>query len=469
MSNNLSRRDMLKGTAAGAVGLAAGLAPAATLASAPSQDVIQMRWQQNETRWTPVVNNYNEIADTPVEIEFLNITGIDHEERASKILNLLAAGQPLDAGYAATEATVLYAGQGVAASLTDRVKDAADELAEYFADMAPILPEVMMWEGDLYQLPDGCNAPNMFINVNMLNKAGLDVPPADWTKDDFVEYATATTNLGGEETYGYGWPIRIWGSWGPWHYVNDTNFLTEERAPGGEWLWETFYADSDNVAHRGGGFRWPAANANDPLMVEALEFVVSLTADGLTPSIELGGGQSLSGLFLSDKVAMTPAGGYWAGGLHNNGMEKGEFDVQYWPKWKSQRHQLGVGGNWLSSFSTGVAVDRMWELLKFSVKREQMLALDGRYRPVMTTTPVRRSMVEESAYEPSGPANWQVFYDTIDRPDTYPIPSPPEASGMTGIHNRAIGLAVSGEMSPQAALDQAQAELEALLIRSRGG
>ena len=48
MSNNLSRRDMLKGTAAGAVGLAAGLAPAATLASAPSQDAIQIRWSQNE-------------------------------------------------------------------------------------------------------------------------------------------------------------------------------------------------------------------------------------------------------------------------------------------------------------------------------------------------------------------------------------------------------------------------------------
>jgi ABC-type glycerol-3-phosphate transport system substrate-binding protein len=465
MNQKLSRRDMLKGTAAGAVGLVAGLAPAA----APAQDAILIRWHQNEERWTPVINNYNEIADTPVEIEFLNISGIDHEETASKILNLLAAGQPLDAGYAATEATVLYAGQGVAASLTDRVKDAADELAEYFADMAPILPEVMMWEGDLYQLPDGCNAPNMFINVNMLNKAGLDMPPADWTKDDFVEYATATTNLGGEETYGYGWPIRIWGSWGPWHYVNDTNFLTEERAPGGEWLWETFYADNDDVGHRGGGFRWPAANANDPLMVEALEFVMSLTADGLAPGIELGGGQSLSGLFLSDRIAMTPAGGFWAGGLYNNGMEKGEFDVQYWPKWKSQRHQLGVGGNWLSNFSTGEAVDRMWELLKFSVRTEQMLALKGRYRPVMRTTPVRRSMVKAEAYELTGPANWQVFYDTIDRPDTYPIPSPPEASGMTGIHNRAIGLAMSGEMSAQAALDQAQAELEALLIRSRGG
>ncbi len=453
---------MLKGTAAGAAGLVAGLTPSL----APAQDTVTLHFHQSIERWTPVVENFQELFPG-TEVAFINVTGIDDEEVASKTLTLLASGQPLDAGKASTEVTVLYAGEGIAAPLTERVLDAKDELAEYFSDMAPILPETMLWEGDLYELPDGCNAPNMFFNVNMLNAAGLDVPPADWTKDDFVEYAKATTNLGGEETFGYGWPIRIWGSWGPWHYVNNTNFLTEERAPGGEWFWETFYADNDDVGHRGGGFRWPEANANDPLMVEALEFVMSLTADGYAPGIELGGGQSLSGLFLSDKVAMTPAGGFWAGGLYNNGMEKGEFDVQYWPKWKSQRHQLGVSGNWLSSVTDNG--DLMWELLKFSVRTDQMLALKDRYRPVMRTTPVRRSMVKAEAYELTGPANWQVFYDTIDLPDTYPIPSPPEAAGMTGIHNRAVGLAMSGEMSAQAALDQAQAELVALFARTRGG
>jgi ABC-type glycerol-3-phosphate transport system substrate-binding protein len=466
MNQKLSRRDMLKGTAAGAAGLAAGLAPGATLASAPAQDTVTLHFHQSIERWTPVVENFQELFPG-TEVEFINVSGIDDEEVASKTLTLLASGQPLDAGKASTEVTALYAGEGIAAPLSERVLDAKDELSEYFSDMAPILPETMLWEGDLYELPDGCNAPNMFINVNMLNKAGLDMPPADWTKDDFHEYAVATTNAGGQETFGYAWTNRLWGSWGPWYFVNDSNFLTEERSPGGEWFWETFYSDNDTVSHRGGGFRWPEPNANHPNMVEALEYVVSLTADGLAPGIEMGGGSSLQGLYVSDKLAMTPAGGFWAGGLINAGMEKGTFDVQFWPQWKSQRHQLGVGGRWI--FTGSQNPDRMWELLKFSIRTESMLMFKDMFRPLMRTTPVRRSMANAEAYEPSGPANWQVFYDTIDRPDTYPIPSPPEASGMTGIHNRAIGLAVSGEMSPQAALDQAQAELEALLIRSRGG
>ena len=464
MSHNLSRREILKTTAAGAVGLAAGLAPGAILASAPSQDVVQLRFSENEARWTPVVEAFAELFPG-TEVEFLNISGIDHEEVAAKILSLLASGQPLDAGYAATEATVLYAGQGVASSLTDRVLDAQDELAEYFADMAPILPETMLWEGNIYELPARFNAPNMYFNTNLLEKAGLEMPGADWTRDDFDEMCTALTNVGGEETFGYSWVNRLWGSWGPWYFVNDTNFLTEERSPGGEWFWETFYADSDNVAHRGGGFRWPAPNANHPNMVEALEYVVSLTEQGKAPGISMGGGAELQGIFVGDKLGMTPAGGFWAGGLINAGMEKGMFDVQFWPVWKSQRHQLGVGGRWI--FTGSQNPDRMWELLKFSIRTESMLMFKDMFRPLMRTTPVRRSMANAEAYAPSGPANWHVFYDTVDRPDTGPIPAPPEANAVTGIHTRYTGLALSGELSPQDALDQAQAELVTLFARTR--
>ena len=464
MNQKLSRREMLKGTAAGAAGLVATAAGGATLASAPRQDAVLIRWQQNEARWSPIVDAYNEQAAVPVEVEFINITGIDHEEVASKMLSQLASGQPFDGGYAATEATQVYAGQGVAASLTERVLDDADELQEFFDDVAPILPETMLVEGDLYELPEACNAPNLYLNVNLLNKVGLEMPPADWTKDDFHEYAKALTNVGGEETFGYNWVNRLWGGWGMWYFVNDSNILVEERAPGGEWFWETFYSENDTVAHRGGGFRWPAPQANHPGVVEALEFVVSLTTDGLAPGIEMGGGRSLTGLFISDRLGMTPAGGFWAGGLHNDGMEYGAFDVQFWPAWKTQRHQLGVGGNWL--FTGSPNPDHMWELFKFSIRREVQLYVDNRYRPVPTTTPARRSIASEETYSISGPPNWKVFYDTLDRPDTGPIPAPPQANAITNIYTRYTGLAVSGEMSAQEAMDQAQAEMEALYART---
>ena len=93
MNQKLSRRDMLKGTAAGAVGLVAGLTPS----MAPAQDTVILHFHQNEARWTPVVENFNELFPG-TEVEFINVTGIDDEEVASKTLTLLASGQPLDAG-----------------------------------------------------------------------------------------------------------------------------------------------------------------------------------------------------------------------------------------------------------------------------------------------------------------------------------------------------------------------------------
>ncbi|MBZ0300081.1 MAG: sugar ABC transporter substrate-binding protein [Anaerolineae bacterium] len=471
MQRKMSRREMLKATAAGAAGLASGLSAATVLASdaasgfaaPPLQDAVTIRFQESEQEYADVVAAYKEVAPN-VNIEFVNITGVDHAEIASKILAQLAAGQPVDIGYAATEATQLYAGEGLALPLKNRVMDSQADLAEYFSDVSPVLVETDLYQDDLYQLPRDFNAANMYFNTALLTEAGLEVPGEEWTKDDFVEYAKAMTGIGGGDSFGYGWTNRLWGSWTPWFFVNDTNLLAEERAPGGEWLWGTFYKDDPNAAGRGGGWLWPAPQANNPAMVEALEFVVSLTEQGLTPVVELGGGATLQGFFTSGKLGMTPAGGFWSGGLTNAGMEKGGFDVQFWPKWATQRHQLGVGAAWI--LNGGGNEDAAWEFVKFNTRKDVMEMI-GFFGERTRTTPVRRSMNNEERYSKTGPANWHVFYDTLDkRPDTGPIPAPTFSIEETNIYTRYTSLATSGEMTPKDALDGMQSELEALYARN---
>lgn len=462
MSEKMSRRELLKLAAAGAAALGSGLVPAIRIFAAPAgQDTIILRFQENQEQYENVVAAFKEKFPN-VNIEFVNVTGLDHAEVATKILAQLAAGQPVDIGYAATEATQLYAGEGLALPLTQRVMDSKEELAEYFSDVSPVLTETMLFEGDLYQLPRDFNAANMYFNVALLEQAGLSVPDAEWTKEDFYEYAKAMTGIDG--SFGYGWTNRLWGSWTPWFFVNDTNLLTEERAPGGEWLWENFYAGDPNAEGRGGGWRWPAPQANNPEMVEALEFVVSLTQEGLTPEASLGTGETLQGFFTSNKLGMTPAGGFWSGGLINAGMEPGSFDVQFWPKWASQRHQLGVGAAWILNGTQ--YEDQAWEFVKFTTARE-IMELVGFFADLTLTTPVRRSMNNEARYSKSGPANWHVFYDTLDqRSDTGPIPAPVFSIELTNIYTRFTGLAITGEQSPKDALDNMQAELESLYARN---
>lgn len=467
MTNKMSRRTMLKLLTTGAAAVGAGLVPSGlrAFASPAAQATVTLRFQENETEYANVVAAFKEKFPN-VNIEYVNVTGIDHAEVASKILAQLAAGQPVDIGYAATEATQLYAGEGLALPLTKRVMDSQADLLEYFADVSPVLTETMMYKGDLYQLPRDFNAANMYFNTGLLKEAGLEMPKEDWTKEDFVTYAKAMTGIGaGKDSFGYGWTNRLWGSWTPWFFVNATNLLTEERAPGGEWLWTTFYANDEKAKGRGGGWEWPKPQANNPDMVEALEFVVSLTTEKYTPSLEMGTGETLQGFFTSGKLGMTPAGGFWSGGLINAGMKKGDFDVQYWPKWKSQRHQLGVGAAWILNGTPNE--NEAWEFVKFSTKKE-IMEMVGFFGELTRTTPVRRSMNDEKRYSVSGPANWKVFYDTLDqRPDTGPIPAPVFSIELTNIYTRFTGLALNGEQTPKQALDNMQTELEALYARSK--
>ena len=59
-------------------------------------------------------------------------------------------------------------------------RDAA-ELREYFADVHPSLVESMMYEGNLYQLPMEFNAADIYLNKQVLKRAGAGFPAADWT------------------------------------------------------------------------------------------------------------------------------------------------------------------------------------------------------------------------------------------------------------------------------------------------
>lgn len=463
MSKKISRRQLIQLTAGGAAVLGINIVPAAKIfARPPQQDTVTLRFQENEENYRDVVAAFQEKFPN-VNIEFVNVTGIDHAEIATKIMTQFAAGQAIDIGYAATEAVQFYAGLGLAGPLTERALADKDELAEYFSDVSPTLVEGMMWEGDLYELPRDFNAAHIFFNKALLEEAGLEVPSSDWTKDEFTEMARALTGIGAAgDSFGFGWTNRLWGSWTPWFFVNDTNLLTEERAPGGEAIWDTFYADEPLAEGRGGGWRWPAPQANNPAMVEALEYVVSLTEEGLTPAVEIGGGSTLDGFFISGKLAMTIAGGFWGGALINAGMEPGSFEVQFWPRWKSQRHQFGTGGAWLLGGSPGE--DAGWEFMKFNTATDVMMMIP--WMAAASTTPVRRSMNTAEYFARTGMENWDVFYRVLDElPDTGPIPAPPSSIEMTNIYTRFTSLATNGDQTPQQALDGMQAELEALYAR----
>lgn len=454
---DMSRRGFLLAAGAGVAGTVAAW-PRLTAADVPGRGEDALRVaimgtaQDAEGRKTIVAEFERRFPGIKVRVQ--PIQAADWSQFFAKILTMVAAGTPPDVCYVATEGVQLFA---------DRLGEPLDRfvtrdkavMQEYFSDVHPSLVEAAMYEGSLFQTPIDFNAANVYYNAAAYRRAGLERPADDWSTDDFLA-AARKVQQADRSIRPFFWTNRLWGGIVPWLYINDTSFLTESKAPGGRWMWDTFYADDPSSAQRGGGYRWLHSNAQDPRVLESFELLRQMVADGLASSPAQGGGNELVGLFSGGRIAMTPAGGFWAQGLHDGGMKPTDFDVAYFPRWRSQRHQYGAAGNMI--LKTSKRKDEAWEWVKFNLSQEAMqLAL-----PKPTTTPARRSMVNAAFYAETGPQHWQVFYDTLDRfPTSGPIPAPPQQAAVETALIKNVTAAVTGD--PKKALASLDRDLTTAL------
>jgi multiple sugar transport system substrate-binding protein len=393
--------------------------------------------------------------DKSVTLQVNATNGTDWNDFFAKILTQIAAGQTPDIAAVPTEGLQLFARKQLAIPLDDYVKKDAEALKPYFADVHPSLVEAMMYEGHLYELPLDFNAGNMFYSTKLFKNAGLAPPTADWTIDDFHTMAVKLAKSGAKaQDFPFNWVVRLWGSWTSFMYANGGNLLEEGKYDGGDWLWNAFYQGDPAAQGRGGGWKWGQPTANTTPVVEALDYMIQLRREALSPSPDVGGGDTLQGLFASDRIAMAIGGGFWAGGLSNAGMKPGSFDVQLFPKWKAQRHLFGTGGYGI--FKASKQKDLAWEVIKLLIQPASFELLF----PGNTTTPVRRSLMTAQRYGKTGPQHWQVFYDTLTKhPNTAPIPAPPYYNALANSLNQHTTQAIASG-NAKAALDAMQRDLE---------
>ena len=386
-----------------------------------------------------------------ISVRLQAIQGTDWADFFAKILTMVAAGTPPDVCVVATEGAQLFA-ERLAEPLDEFIKRDAAQVQDYFDDVHPSLIEAFMYKGSFYQMPIDFNAANMYFNTGAMQRAGVSYPAADWTHEDFLTMARQMRQAAGSGFVPFYWTNRLWGGIVPWLYINDTSFLTETKSPGGEWLWDRFYPD-----HKGeysGGFLWEGSNASDPKVAEPFEFVRALVEEGLGTSPAQGGGNELVGQFSGGSIGMTPAGGFWVQGLSEAGLTPQDYDVAYFPKWRTQRHQFGAAG--YAILKTSERKDEAWEWVKFCTSREGMqLAF-----PSPNTTPTRRSMCNEALYSQKGPSHWKVFYDTLDQLPCAPIPAPPQQAAVeTALIKNVLGAVTGSAAALPAALERLDEDL----------
>ena len=460
----ISRRTLLGLGGLAAVGVTGAAWPRLTGTDIPgrNEDVLRIAIQgtaQDAEARQELVDAFTEAhPDIPVRLQA--IQSADWGDFFTKILTMTAAGTAPDVTYVATEGAQLFA-ERMAEPLDEWVSRDADDVADYFEDVHPSLIESFMYNGSLYTFPLDFNAANMYLNLDTLRSSNLEFPSADWDVEEFESMLHTMKEHQDADFSPYYWTNRLFGGVVPWLYANDTSILLEDRFDGGEWLWNRFYS-AEQVAERQGGYRWTGSNVSSDAVAETFEMLNRWVREGLSVRPEEGGGNALVGLFASSRIGATPAGGYWAQGLHEAGMTADQFDVQYFPRWKSQRHQFGSAG--YSMMRSSERKEQAWEWLKFTSSKEAMeLAFPG-----PETTPTRRSMAVPEFYRETGPEHWQVFYETLDEfPDSGPIPAPPQQAEIENALARNVATAMGGDDAQlHSALDRLDSELTAAMETS---
>ncbi|HLU08828.1 MAG TPA: sugar ABC transporter substrate-binding protein [Oceanobacillus sp.] len=141
-------------------------------------------------------------------------------------------------------------------------------------------------DGDLTAVPVNWDTIAIYYNKDMLDAAGLEYPDADWTWDDFAEYAEALTD--------------------PDNDVYGAAVYSEFQAGYANWIAATGIAPIVNAERT-------ECTVTAPESIEALTFLKDLQDAGYMPTISTMGGSSADDSFnfwLAGRVAMV-SGGSW--------------------------------------------------------------------------------------------------------------------------------------------------------------
>lgn len=151
-----------------------------------------------------MVNRFN-ASQTEVKVK-ASYQG-DYYENHAKVMAAIAAGNPPDVTMIEIASIPAFASSGALQDLTPYVR------GENGVDLNDFIPGLLgnsYWQGKFYALPFNRSTPLLYLNRDMLRKAGLN-PEGPKTWDELRQFAKKLTKKDGkEQIWGFETPIDIW-------------------------------------------------------------------------------------------------------------------------------------------------------------------------------------------------------------------------------------------------------------------
>lgn len=321
--------------------------------------------------------------------------------------------------------TIAAATNGLAAELDEFID--AEEFNARFTEAAQGYGE---WEGHIYAIPYRSGASSMFVNATLFKEAGIDLPAASWTWEEFYDTAERLTDPA-KGVYGFSVCGDSSDSGTEWQYWP---FLLQA---GGQIL------DEDNHAA-----------FNSEAGVKALNFLLSMMDAGIIPpGVSATNVDQEGELLASGKLAMFHDGAWMYGPLQER---TDKYEILAVPMPHDVTTGSIAGGTALGMAKDSAHKEEAWRFIEFMTSDA---SLDYWCESINQVSPLRE--VSDSAYYTSDV--YLVLQEQLNDPGTIVANHYVDGEILNSIMRQYLVAAYMGEMSAEDALDAAAAEWNVIL------
>jgi multiple sugar transport system substrate-binding protein len=377
-----------------------------------------------EAEYAPFVK-----ANPQIDFGAQGISSANWADFANTVSTRIAGGSAPDVIDIATEGVGIFRSKKLVVPLDDYIAKNKEAIDSYYNDMNPSLKALSDKFGNpggtTYYIPGGFNTNLLYCNVEVFQKAGVELPGTDdWTWDDFTDAAKKIK----AKTGAYIAPF--------------TNAQFQEILP---WLL-TNGASTLNAD-------WTKPAINTPEGIEAAEYCKMMHDAGYAPAA--GGTFDQPTMLSQGKLACLPGGRSPTVDMVRLGIVD-KVQIVKWPMKK--QNGSPVGWDNFPILSSSQDKDDAWKFVEYLTTKEavlNLLKLGG------TNVPARRSIVESDAFLKNAPKGSELLYAALDY--ATPIPGPARGADVQDAIEQAWLQILQGNVSASAGLSQLSDKISGLL------
>jgi len=370
------------------------------------------------------------IEETGIGVDIIYVTG-DWAEYFTKIQLMIAAGEVIDLANVAIEGFEMLVQLGLAIPVDDWIGRNQAEWDAVANDISPAVMDVMNFGGQQFGLPKEWNNVVTHINTAMLEEAGLDMPPPNWDRATFLNYAQAMTRTREDGTRQFGVHVpNAYFMFQGWLFNNGTTYMSAD---------------------------FTESNLLDPRVVEMFQFMYDLIYVYEVAPIPVTG-VSATHLLIQGDVGMHFAGRWPT----NQYFEAGFNDVaiQYVPQMSPGYSEVVWGGTGVFTLRTS---EHPEEATRLAVHLSSPQFIEGFMGA--GAIPVLNSVAERLVPALGVPQNYNLFITSAAQ--ARPVQSPAQYAEVANLIHMAMSDILVSRRDVETVLQETDAQLNMILFDNR--